>query len=241
MRLCLSHECFRNLTSSSPSPSTGNLLICKAHNALSRAWINQALTPLRAKAMMAPSVRPAVEADLPGILAIYNHYVLHTVTSFLVHEANLAYVKAPFERAIERGLPYFVADQEGEMVGYAYASPFRGFMLGYGHSVEITIFLHPFHTKKGLGSSLMKALLDALKVAKHVSREAAHEDNPVEFEIWNVLAIMSIDRESDNGTFGMSLRYWYEKWGFKVVGRLEGIGSKNARRLDTIYMQLQLQ
>ena len=204
-------------------------------------WISHAFSPLRAKAMVAPQIRPAVEADLPAVLAIYNHYVLHTVTSFLVQEANLAYVKAPFERATDRGLPYFVADLGGEVVGYAYASPFRGFMLGYGHSVEITIFLHPIHTKKGLGSSMMKALLAALKTADHVGREAAHEDNPVEFDIWNVLAIMSIDDESEDGTFGMSLRDWYEKWGFKVVGRLEGIGWKQGRRLDTMYMQLRLQ
>ena len=113
-------------------------------------------------------------------------------------------------------------------------------MLGYGHSVEITIFLHPSHTNKGLGAAMMKALLDALKVAKHVSREAAHEDKPVEFDIWNVMAIMSVDDKSADGTFGMGLKTWYEKWGFKVVGRLEGIGWKQGRRLDTLYMQLQL-
>ena len=191
--------------------------------------------------MMARQIRPATEADLPGILTIYNYYVLNTVVSFLVQEADLAYVQAPFERAKERGLPYFVADKEGEVVGYAYASPFRGFMLGYGHSVEITIFCHPMHTKKGLGAAMMKALLDALKVAKHVSREAAHEDKPAEFDIWNVMAIMSVDDKSPDGTFGMGLKDWYERWGFKVVGRLEGIGWKQGRRLDTLYMQLQLQ
>lgn len=205
------------------------------------AWISHAFSPLPSKFKMTPQIRPAVEADLPGILEIFNHYVLHTVTSFLVQEADLAYVKVPFERARERGLPYFVADQEGELVGYAYASAFRGFMLGYGHSVEITIFLHPIHTKKGLGNSLMKALLDALKLAKHITREAAHEDKTAEVEVWNVLAVMSVDDESEDGTSGMGLRDWYEKWGFKVVGRLEGIGFKKGRRLDTMYMQLQLQ
>jgi len=107
--------------------------------------------------------------------------------------------------------------------------------------VEITIFLHPIHTKKGLGNSLMKTLLDALKSTKHVSCEAAHQDKPVEFEVWNVLAVMSVDDQSEDGKFGMSLRDWYEKWGFKVVGRLEGVGWKQGRRLDTVYMELQLQ
>lgn len=190
---------------------------------------------------MAPEVRPAVEADLPGVLAIFHHYVLQTVTSFLVQEANLDYITAPFQRAKERGLPYFVAVQEGQVVGYAYASPFRGFMLGYGHTVEITIFLHPIHTKKGLGTQLINTLLNALKSAKHISREAGHEDKPVEFEVWNVMAIMSVDDQSEDGKFGMALKEWYEKWGFKVVGRLEGVGWKKGRRLDTIYMELQLQ
>ena len=189
---------------------------------------------------MAPEVRPAIEADLPGVLTIFNHYVLHTVTSFLVQEANLEYVKSRFEKAKERGLPYFVAVQEGDVLGYAYASPFRGFMLGYGHSVEITIILYPGHTKRGLGSLLMKNLLDALKTTKHIGREAGYEENLVEFDIWNVMAIMSVDDKSEDGTFGMSLKEWYEKWGFKVAGRLEGIGEKQGRRLDTLYMELQL-
>ena len=190
---------------------------------------------------MAPQVRPATGADLPGVLAIYNHYVLNTVTSFLVQEAKLDYVRGAFERAKERGLPYFVAVQDGDVVGYAYASPFRGFMLGYGHSVEITIFLRPTYTKKGLGSRMMKALLDTLKITKHISREASYEDKPIEFDVWNVMAIMSVDDKSEDGTCGMGLRDWYEKWGFKVVGRLEGIGWKKGRRLDTMYMELQLQ
>jgi L-amino acid N-acyltransferase YncA len=204
-------------------------------------WISNAFAPLSCTFKMAPEVRPATEADLLGVLAIYNHYVLHTVTSFLVQEANLNYVQDRFLRTKERGLPYFVAVQNGQVVGYAYASPFRGFMLGYGHTVEITIFLHPIHTKKGLGSQMMKALLDALRIATHISREAGHEDKPVEFEVWNVMAIMSIDNQSEDGKFGMALKEWYEKWGFKVVGRLEGVGEKKGRRLDTMYMELQLQ
>jgi phosphinothricin acetyltransferase len=100
-------------------------------------------------------------------------------------------------------------------------------MLGYGHSVEITVFCHPNYIGKGVGSSLMRELLRLLKETKHVSREAGYEDQPKEFEIKSVMAIMSVDDEREDK--GLGLRDWYVKWGFSEVGRLKKIGFKKGR------------
>jgi L-amino acid N-acyltransferase YncA len=115
---------------------------------------------------MAYSVRPASQSDLGQIHSIYEYYVMNTVVSFLINKPPIDYIKSRFEATRERGLPYLVAERHGshtsQVVGYAYASPFRGFMLGYGHSVEMTIFCHPDHVGQGVGSSLMMELLRLL-------------------------------------------------------------------------------
>lgn len=187
--------------------------------------------------MMAVTIRPAHADDVPHIQSIYSHYVLHTVTSFLIKEPPTDYIMSRFEASRDRGLPYLVAEQKADLkiTGYAYASPFRGFMLGYGHSVEVTIFVHPEHVRQGVGSSLMRGLLGLLKDARHHSREVGHEDQPRDFEIKQVLAVMSVDDEREDK--GLGLRDWYGKWGFGEVGRLKGIGYKDGRWLDTIYLQ----
>lgn len=175
-------------------------------------------------------VRPAERRDLPQIQAIYEHYVINTVAALLVQKPPVDYISSRFDGAKERNLPYFVAvDRTGDQVlGYSYASAFRGFMLGYAHSVEISVFCHPDYTSQGIGSSLISRLLEELKRTKHVASELGHEDNPAEFQVRKLLAVMSVDDEARNG--GLDLRDWYVgKWGFEQVGRLKGIGYKNGR------------
>ena len=181
---------------------------------------------------MATRIRPASEGDLDQIHSIYDYYVLNTVVPFLINKPPIDYIKSRFEASRERGLPYLVAqknvsDSTSQVVGYAYASPFRGFMLGYGHSVEITVFCRPDHVGQGVGSILMKELLRLLKETKHVSKEVGYEDQPKEFQIKTVMAIMSVDDEREDK--GLGLRDWYVKQGFTEVGRLKNIGFKQGR------------
>jgi L-amino acid N-acyltransferase YncA len=178
---------------------------------------------------MAIEVRQAGNHDLPQVQAIFEYYVLNTVVSFLIQKPPSDYIKSRFEESKKRRLPYLVAIEAdaGKIVGYAYASAFRGFMLGYGHSVEMTVFCHPEHRKKGIGDELMDELLKALRATKHISQEAGHEENLVEFNIKKVFAVMAVDEAAPRG--GLALRDWYMKWGFEEVGRLKGVGFKKDR------------
>ena len=175
-------------------------------------------------------VRPAQRDDLPQIQAIYEHSVLNTVNAFLVQKPPADYITSRFEGVRKRNLPYLVAvDQaHGKVVGYSYASGFRGFMLGYGHSVEVSVFCHPDYKSRGIGSKLMARLLEELKHTKHITCEVGHEDNATEFRVRKLLAIMAVDDEAPN--CGLALRDWYvDKWGFEQVGRLKGVGCKKGR------------
>ena len=181
---------------------------------------------------MTVTIRQATRDDLPHVRDIYAFYVEKTVVSFLVNSPSLDYVSSRYEDSIERKLPYLVAvdgtSGSEVIVGYAYASAYRGFMLGYGHTVEISVFLEHNHIGKGIGSMLMKQLLLSLRKTKHVSRETAHQDKPQEFEIRNVLAVMSVDDQTPES--GMELRNWYLHWGFEQVARLKEVGFKHGRR-----------
>ncbi|KIW14666.1 hypothetical protein PV08_07450 [Exophiala spinifera] len=174
------------------------------------------------------TVRAAVESDLPQVRQIYEYYVLNTVVSFLVQKPPPDYVAERYHDSVARHLPYLVAvDEGGTVVGYSYASAFRGFMLGYGHSVEISLYCHPTHQKKGIGSRMIKRLIELLRQTKHVSKEVGHEDHPVEVDVRKVFAVMAIDEEAPGQ--GMALRDWYKRWGFEEVGRLKGVGFKKGK------------
>lgn len=178
---------------------------------------------------MVAQIRPAQPGDLAQIHAIFEYYVLNTVVSFLTLKPPFDYVESRYKAAIDRGFPYLVAvdTASDEVVGYAYASAFRGFMLGYGHSAEMTIFCHPEHQNKGVGGRLMKELLAALRQTTHISTEAGHEDESRSFKIKKLFAIMAVDETGPDK--GLGLRDWYIKFGFEEVGRLKGVGDKKGR------------
>ncbi|OAP55619.1 hypothetical protein AYL99_09770 [Fonsecaea erecta] len=163
---------------------------------------------------MAVTIRSATKDDLPQIREIFEHYVLNTVVSFLVQKPPSNYVTSRFQESCARNLPYLVAvDDQGHVFGYAYASAFRGFMLGYGHTVEISLFCHPQHTNKGIGSQMIRQLIALLRTTKHLTREAGHEDSPVESDVKKVMAIMAVDETAPGQ--GLALRDWYKRWGFQ--------------------------
>ena len=130
-------------------------------------------------------------------------------------------------------MPYLVAidptsASPDTILGYTYASGFRGFMLGYIHSVEMTIFVHPEHRGWGIGNALMKEMLAQLKGRIHVSSEVAEEGMEtvkVEREVKQLFAIMAVDEVGE----GRGLKDWYGKWGFEEVGRLRKVGYKHGK------------
>ncbi|KAJ9605427.1 hypothetical protein H2200_010084 [Cladophialophora chaetospira] len=177
---------------------------------------------------MAITVRSATEDDLPQVRDIFDYYVMNTVVSFLVQKPPSNYITDRYREITARNLPYLVAVTENDqVVGYAYASAFRGCMLGYGHTVEISLFCHLDYTHKGIGSKMIGQLIELLRTTKHRSHEVGHEDAALESDVKKVMAIMAVDETAPGK--GLALRDWYNKWGFEEVGRLKGVGNKKGR------------
>ena len=182
-------------------------------------------------------VRSATLEDIPQVHAIYSHYVLHTSTDMHHVPPSLAFFTAEFESLTGLGLPYLVAvapshlgnsvntadkvagttskqasQDSARVVGFIHTFPFRGYKLGYSHTAELAIICHPDAIKRGVGSDLMHAFLDALEKGGKIEQ---------------ILAFMTVlEDESEDSR----VKSFYEKWGFREAGTLADVGQKFGRR-----------
>jgi phosphinothricin acetyltransferase len=110
------------------------------------------------------TVRAAIPADLEAVAAICAHYVTTTVTTFEEVPPTVADWRRRLDDLAGRNLPFLVAEAEGTVCGYAYASPWRP-KPAYRHTVEDTVYISPARTGRGLGRALLGALLTACEQA----------------------------------------------------------------------------
>ena len=103
-------------------------------------------------------IRPATPADASAIAAIYDHFARETCVTFNTHAPTPEHYAAQIE---EGRYPFLVAEDAGEVAGFAYAAAFRPHD-AYRWDVELTIYLRPGREGQGIGSQLMAALLDDL-------------------------------------------------------------------------------
>jgi phosphinothricin acetyltransferase len=108
-------------------------------------------------------IRSATSADATAIAAIYNHYVLNTSVTFEEEAVSTEQMAERIGQVKADGLPWLVLEQNGEVLGYTYATKWR-VRSAYRFSVESTVYVKEGVTAKGLGSQLYQQLLAELKV-----------------------------------------------------------------------------
>ena len=112
---------------------------------------------------MSPAiVRGAAAADAAGIAAIYNHYVTNTIVTFDEEPLPAEEFARRIEATLGEGMPWLVAERDGVVVGYSYATKWKA-RRGYRFSAEVTVYLAPDAGGQGIGSLLYTPLLDELK------------------------------------------------------------------------------
>ena len=161
-------------------------------------------------------VRPAVPADLEDVAAIYAHYVTTSVTTFEEVPPTAADWRRRLDDLTGHNLPFLVADEDGTITGFAYASPWRP-KPAYRHTVEDTVYISPARTGRGLGRALLAALLTGCE------RAGARQ----------VIAVIA-DTGSDASVA------LHRRLGFEQAGRLRRVGRKHGRWIDTVLMQRDL-
>ncbi|MFJ3497591.1 GNAT family N-acetyltransferase [Streptomyces sp. NPDC086091] len=163
----------------------------------------------------APVVRAATAADLDRVAEIYAFYVLHTVATFEETPPGAAGWRARLDDLAARGLPFLVAEVSGEVVGYAYAGPWRP-KPAYRHTAETSVYLARDRRGHGLGGTLLAALLTACA------------GTPVR----RLIAVVAADDTTGAASIALHGRH-----GFTQAGRLTAVGFKHGRWIDTVLME----
>jgi phosphinothricin acetyltransferase len=163
--------------------------------------------------MPPPALRPATPADVAAITRIYAQAVDHGTASFELEPPSEDEMTRRMRALLDGGFPYWIAELDGTVVGYAYAGPYRA-RPAYRFTVEDSIYVDPKAQGRGIG----RALLDRL-IADSTSRGFR-------------LMIAVIGDSAQTPSIEL-----HRAAGFKMVGTFENVGFKFDRWLDSVLMQ----
>ena len=158
-------------------------------------------------------IRAATIADAADVASIYNHYVANTVITFEEDAVPAPAMAARITEVVAQDLPWLVAEADGAVVGYCYASRWKA-RSAYRFSVETTIYLAPGRAGRGLGKRLYAELIAMLKTRGiHAVIGGAAQPNPASVAL-------------------------HESLGFERVATFRQVGFKHGRWVDVAYWQL---
>ena len=160
-----------------------------------------------------PLIRSSRDEDIPAITAIYAHHVLHGTGTFETEPPGTGDMAGRRTDVLSKGLPYLVAEQDGNILGFAYGNWFKP-RPAYRYSVEDSIYLAPDLQRTGLGRALLAELLARCEAA-------------------GIRKVMAIIGDSANaGSVGV-----HRALGFRQVGIVEACGWKFGAWRDIVIMQ----
>ncbi len=155
--------------------------------------------------------------DLPALLAIYNHYVVHTPVTFDIEPRTLEQRQLWLDTFAPAGRHQcFVADDNGNAIGWACSGRFKE-KAAYDTSVETSVYLAPGQQGKGLGRRLYRTLFDAL-AKEDVHRAFGGVTQPNEASVGLHLA-MGFSHVGTYREVGRKLgKFWDVAWYGKTFG-----------------------
>lgn len=157
------------------------------------------------------SMSPISKEDREPIMDIFNHYVENTFAAYF--ETKLPYEAFEMFLQMAQGYPTArVTDKNGRVIGFGLLRSHHP-MPTFARTAEITYFIHPDHTGKGIGAKLLSLL----------------EKEGMKKGITNILAnISSLNPGSIN---------FHKRNGFVECGRFKRVGMKMGKLFDTVWMQ----
>lgn len=159
------------------------------------------------------TIRPASEADIPAIAAIYDEAVATGTATFENDPPGPEEMGRRFLSLRTGGFPYLVAERPGMVSGYAYAGPYHQ-RAAYRSTLEDSIYV----AREARGSGVGRALLvDLIAACERIDARL-------------MVAIIADSGSAASVALHASL-------GFSRVGSLTGVGYKHDRWLDTTLMQ----
>ena len=162
---------------------------------------------------MPPIIRPSKAADVAAIAEIYGYHVLNGLASFELLAPGADEIAKRRADVIGKNFPYLVAELDGKVVGYAYASLYRT-RPAYRHTLENSVYVHKDYNRRGIGKLLIEALIEACE--KIGCRQ--------------MIAVIG-----DSGN--QSSIQLHAACGFTQIGVMKAVGFKFGRWVDSVYMQ----
>jgi phosphinothricin acetyltransferase len=158
-------------------------------------------------------IRDATEADMEAVERIYAHHVLHGLATFEEVPPTAEEMRGRRSAVLAAGLPYLVAEYEGAVAGYSYATSYRP-RPAYRHTIEDSVYVAEGLGGRGIGAALLGNLI------------ARCERGP-----WRQMLAV-IGNSENKGS-----QVLHARMGFKPVGTLTSVGFKLGRWVDTVLMQ----
>jgi phosphinothricin acetyltransferase len=162
------------------------------------------------------TIRPSTDADLPAITTTYAWHVENGTGTFEIDVPDEPEMARRRADVLAKGLPWLVAEHDGQVLGYAYANHFRP-RRAYRFCVEDSIYLADAARGQGIGRLLLAELMARCEAA------GARQ----------MLAV--IGDAANAGSIGV-----HRRLGFEHTGVLRAAGWKFGRWLDVVLMQKSL-
>lgn len=160
-------------------------------------------------------IRQATESDAEVIANIYNHYIQNTVITFEESVISAVDIIDRIAKVKNSGLPWLVAEENTEVIGYSYATQWNG-RSAYRHTAETAIYLSHTSLSKGWGTKLYDALFSELRLMSiHIVIGGVTLPNPASIAL-------------------------HEKFGMQKVAHFKEVGYKFGKWLDVGYWQVNL-
>ena len=159
-----------------------------------------------------PIIRPAEQSDSSAIAAIYNHYVAETVITFEEEPISITVMALRIQDVRSASLPWLVAEENGKVLGYAYATPWKT-RSAYRFSVEITVYVAVGSVGRGVGSMLYSSLFSALAT----------------LDVHAVIGGIALPNDASVAL--------HEKFGLAKVAHFQQVGFKFNRWVDVGYWE----
>ncbi len=159
-------------------------------------------------------IRPVLPSDAKELLAIYAPYVTDTTITFEYDIPSISEFTNRIKN-ISKSFPYLVAEENGKILGYAYASTYYA-RASYDWTCELSIYLDKDVRSKKIGSQLYDTLEKELVNQRYV----------------NLLACISLPND-------ISIAF-HKKRGFNQVAHFPKIGFKFEQWHDIVWLQKRL-
>lgn len=158
-------------------------------------------------------VRAIKAEDMPAITAIYDEAVRTGTASFETEPPGFEEMVRRQQALEAAGYPFLIAEENGRILGYAYAGSFRT-RAAFQYTVENSIYLDANARGRGIGRTLLKALLEECTARGYRQMVAVIGDS------------------ANTGSIAL-----HRSCGFEMIGTLPATGLKFGRWINTVLMQ----